>query len=196
MKIVETGWLYDCEQMVTGAARSRSRLRALFERMSLTGLILDVGGGTGAILPYLPSDSRYVCLDSDRLKLQRLRHCFPTAPAVLSDATRLAVRSESVDAVLAIALPHHLESVAFEQMLVETWRVLKPDGRFFLVEPIASARWTARLLWRLDRGSYPRACEELLAAVGRHLSVVHQERYSILHDYLIVVSAKAGSVSI
>jgi ubiquinone/menaquinone biosynthesis C-methylase UbiE len=192
MKIAESGWLYDWGQTVTGATRSRLRLKALFQRMLLRGLVLDVGGGTGAILPYLPKDSRYICLDSDRLKLQRLRHCFPAAPTLLSDATRLAIRSNSVDAVLAIALPHHLEGTAFERMLGETSRVLKPSGRLFLIEPLAAAQWTARLLWRLDRGSYPRACGELLAAVGRHLSVVYQERYSILHDYLIVVGVKGS----
>jgi hypothetical protein len=39
----------------------------------------------------------------------------------------------------------------------------------------------------MDRGSYPRTPEALIAAVERQFRIEHVERYSILHDYMLIV---------
>ena len=49
-------------------------------------------------------------------------------------------------------------------------------------------RWQSRLLWRLDRGAYPKTPEQLLAFLSEQFSIVHSERFSIYHEYLLAVA--------
>ena len=108
-----------------------------------------------------------MCLELEAPKPRRLMAKFPGTAATLSDASRLPVRTGSVENVLTIAVPHHLGNPAWELMLSETHRVLKPGGYLFLLEPLSTARWAGRMLWGLDRGSYPRTKEALLAILRR-----------------------------
>lgn len=188
MSLAENAAIYDLGQALTGASASRTRLARLFERMSISGRVLDLGGGTGSIQAYLPKGTQYICLDNEFPKLCRLRARFPGTAATLSDASCLPVRTGSIENVLTIAMPHHLEDRAWTLVLAEAQRVLRPCGYFFVVEPLKTTRWTGRVLWRLDRGSHPRARKDLLASIEKYFSIVYTDQYSILHDYFIAVS--------
>ncbi len=56
-------------------------------------------------------------------------------------------------------------------------------------------------MWRYDRGSHPREEPDLLAHIGRHFSVIHQEEASNLHLYVLyllspVVTAPAAAAEL
>jgi hypothetical protein len=48
----------------------------------------------------------------------------------------------------------------------------------------------ARLLWALDRGSYPRPSAQVRQALGRRLVLEHVETYSVRHRYLLCVGVR------
>ncbi len=136
MNLIANAAVYDFGQTLAGARASRTRLGRLFKSLSVSGRMLDIGGGTGSIQPYLTSGTAYMCLELEAPKPRRLMAKFPGTAATLSDASRLPVRTGSVENVLTIAVPHHLGNPAWELMLSETHRVLKPGGYLFLLEPL------------------------------------------------------------
>src|SRR5579864_3780765 len=151
MSLLSDPRLYDWVQNLTGAHRSRTRLKKYFDAFPLESVILDLGGGTGGIAPYLPKSSMYTCLDSDWAKLRGLRAASRDASAVLSDATNAPFRSGSIDIVLSIAVSHHLSDVQLDRMFAETRRVLKTGGQMLFLDALAEPRAATWLMWSIDR---------------------------------------------
>lgn len=187
MNLLSNPRLYDWIQIIAGVERTRLRLKRHFDTFTPGTYVLDFGGGTGSIAPSLPRNVQYFCLDIDAAKLAHLRSI-----AVVGDVTDAPIRSNSVDVVLSIAVSHHLSDEALDLMFSETRRILKNGGRLVFLDPLAGSRIAARLLWSIDRGAHPRSADALHIALNRHLTVVHQERHTIWHDYLTMIATKDG----
>lgn len=86
-------------------------------------LVIDVGGGRGRLRPFLPDSVNWVGVD---LSPTQLRDA--PGPVVRGDATRLPVRSGSVDAVTSLWMLYHLAEP--RRAIAEAHRVLKPGGVF------------------------------------------------------------------
>jgi SAM-dependent methyltransferase len=190
LSLLSAPWLYGAVQTLTGARHSRTRLQKHFDAFPSGALILDLGGGTGAIADYLPPGSKYICLDSDPAKLRGLRSARPQATAILSDATNVPVRSASIDAVLSIAVSHHLPDSALDGLFAETRRVLKSGGQLVFLDALAGPRLATRLMWGIDQGSHPRSAEALRVALGRRLTIVQEERHTLWHEYITIIGRK------
>jgi ubiquinone/menaquinone biosynthesis C-methylase UbiE len=115
------------------------------------GRVLEVGVGTGRNLPYHPPKSEVSAIDiSPRLLAKAARKARKNGQAVelgLMDAQRLAFADASFDSAAATfvfcSVPDPLAGLA------EVRRVLKPGGRFLLLEHV---RLKARILgWLMDR---------------------------------------------
>lgn len=132
----------------------------------LTGQVLEIGAGTGALLPRYASATRVLALDRNP---HMLRRAHPAARArsltelLLGDACWLPLAADSVDAVVSSLV---LCSVPRpEDALAELTRVLRPGGKLRLLEhvrsdraAVAAAQHLASPLWsrlaegcRLDR---------------------------------------------
>ncbi|MHB0963578.1 MAG: class I SAM-dependent methyltransferase [Gemmatimonadaceae bacterium] len=118
----------------------------------LTGEVLEVGAGTGAMLTHYPlTISRLVLVEPDRHMRRRLeakcrRMVLPTFE--VSDATidRLPLSDASLDAVVSALV---LCSVPSEHTaLAEIFRVLRPGGRLFFLEHVAADRLSSRFAWQ------------------------------------------------
>jgi SAM-dependent methyltransferase len=184
--IVARPAVYDLVQNLAGAQRVFAQVRPMLGEMQ--GVVLDVGAGTGALQPVLPRGSEYVWLDSDRRKLQGFR-ARSSSPAVLGDATALPFRDEGVDWATCAFVLHHLEDVALARLLDELRRVVR-HGAFF-IEPVPAPTLRSRVLWRYDRGRFPRSARELGQAVGERFSLSEQREVAGLHRYFAVSAAKA-----
>jgi len=77
-------------------------------------------------------------------------------------------------------------------VLRESVRVLKSGGRMFFLDPVlARDRMVWRMIWRLDRGSYPRTAEALRNVFSQHLRIAHWEQFAIHHEYVFGVGIRA-----
>ena len=192
-KAASVGWVYDLIQILAGVPFLESRLAALLS--DARGRVLDLGGGTGTLRGLLPPECSYTCLDNE---MPKLRRCSSRAPgsALLGDATQMPIESGSIDVVTAVFVTHHLTDDQFEEMLRESARVMKPEGLLVLMDPVwKPSRLPGRILWALDRGSWPRTGTQLRSTLERHFSIDGWKDLAIYHQYIIGVCRKKPASS-
>lgn len=134
--MIPAGWL--------GLNRARQRLVD-----GLSGRVLEVGAGTGLLLPvYPPGVSSIVAIDIDPGLLARARNRRPGVTLMQADVQRLPFPDGSFDAVVACLVFCTVEDPALG--LAEIRRVLRPGGQLRLLEHVRSPHPTvARLQDRL-----------------------------------------------
>ena len=189
-KIAAHPWVYDQIQVLAGREQVLNRiLRSTVALRAET--VVDVGGGTGAWRRLWPAGCRYVCLDIEMPKLKGFRSKVPSGFAVLSDATRMSIATESADVVTFIAVAHHLKDAMLDQVFEEALRILRVGGQLILLDPVLNRELLmGRILWRLDRGSYPRTGEELRKKMERRFKIVHWDKFAIYHEYILGIGVR------
>jgi SAM-dependent methyltransferase len=192
-QLASAGPVYDLIQTALGIKFLYSRIQRVLDANTGYRDVLDLGGGTGRIHALLDPGSKYYCLDNEAPKLLQFRKHTPNGMAILGDAARAPVASGSMDLVICVAVSHHLNDSELQRMLKETTRVLRPDGRLIFYDALWQPKWIpGRLLWSLDRGSYPRSKATLLNALAGHLRIFHQEEVRLAHQYVLLVASKTG----
>jgi ubiquinone/menaquinone biosynthesis C-methylase UbiE len=183
-------WIYDRIQAMAGAGVVNRHLAGALQPLVRPGLnVLDVGGGTGLARALFPADCRYVCLDSDPVKLKGFKQKYPDGISLLSDAAKMPVDSGSVDLVLCRFVTHHVPDDQLPDLFHESARVLKRGGRFIYVEAVrVDRRPLASLLWHYDRGAHPRREEEVRRRLQTNFEIEHWERFAVYHQYVVGVS--------
>ncbi len=183
-------WIYDRVQALAGAGIVNRHLASALHPLVRPGLnVLDVGGGTGLARALFPADCRYVCLDSDQVKLSGFKQKYPDGIAVQADGTHMPIDTASVDIVLCRFVTHHVPDDQLPALLREIARVVKPTGAFVYVEAVrVDRRPIASLLWRYDRGSYPRSEEEVQGRLREGFEIRSWERFAVYHQYVLGVA--------
>jgi ubiquinone/menaquinone biosynthesis C-methylase UbiE len=185
LELPGTERFYDLLQRVLGYDKAARRIEAALGD-TRGRVVLDVGGGTGNLLAYLARGTRYVCIDNDFAKLERLRDKRLEAAAILGDATRLPLLDKEVDDALCVAVTHHLSNDALPALVSELARVTR--GRVVVWDALREpSSIRGRLLWRIDRGSFPRTENDLRSFLEEGLDHVSSERLTIHHHYLLWV---------
>ncbi|HEX8823777.1 MAG TPA: methyltransferase domain-containing protein [Archangium sp.] len=116
------GWL--------GLNRARRRLV-----QGLSGRVLEVGTGTGLLLPsYPPSVSDVVAIDIDPEMLARARHRRSGVSLLQADVQRLPFPDASFDAVVSCLVFCSVEDPV--RGLAELRRVLRPGGQLRMLEHV------------------------------------------------------------
>jgi ubiquinone/menaquinone biosynthesis C-methylase UbiE len=73
-----------------------------------------------------------ICLDISKSMIyiakETLKRREVLGDAVIGDAIRMPIRSNSIDSVIAIALVHHLPKEFAQEFFNEVYRALKPRG--------------------------------------------------------------------
>lgn len=102
--------------------------------------VLEVGVGTGIHAQHLLKQSYGTCsytgvdLSTDMLDVARKRlHMYPDIQLLEMDGEHLSFPDNTFDSVFISGTLHHLED--FAQGVAELIRVLKPGGRFCIMEP-------------------------------------------------------------
>ena len=166
--------------LVAGFGRQRRRsLEVLALRPGER--VLLIGAGTGADLPYLPDGVEALATDLTPAMLDRARPKLrPGMEARVMDGQRLGLPDGSFDAVvLHLILAVMPDPVA---CLRETARVLRPGGRAVVFDKFlrrgARAGLSRRAVGAVSRllfSEVNRVLEDLLAASGAPLEIVHDE---------------------
>ena len=112
------------------------------------GDVLEIGGGTGANLPYYPDDARVTFLEPDRHMVKRLRRQISrqgrNAEIVQQFGESLPFADASFDTAVTTLV---LCTVRDPDAVVgEVRRVLRPGGAFFFFEHVVSPRSRGRWL--------------------------------------------------
>jgi SAM-dependent methyltransferase len=114
---------------------------------TLTGRVLDIGGGIGLTRHFLPADTRYVVVDPsldwlsvDWTALSDQFPCLSTPPCFVHGiGERLPFRDASFDSAVALWSLNHATDPA--TVFSEVARVLVPGGRFLAVLEDMIPRW-------------------------------------------------------
>ncbi|ALU40849.1 methyltransferase type 11 [Kocuria flava] len=139
---------------------------------ALTGDVLEIGGGSGAIAEEIVRTNHQVRMtttDPDPAMVSAARQRlagFSRAEARQADARHLSFEDASFDAVVSFLMLHHV--IAWEHAVGEVARVLRPGGSFVGYDLMASR--TTWWLHRIDRSPHrliePEALEPVLRQVG------------------------------
>lgn len=187
-RVVANTTVYDTVQVLAGSADLDRRLAANLGEIAVRPTILDVGGGTGLPPSLWPAGATYVCLDIDPVKLAGFRRKDRPGVALRGDATRLPLRTRSLDVVVCKNVTHHLSDAQLPPLFRESARVLKPRGRMLFIDAVqAPERWRSRVLWRYDRGAHPRMVETLRQAMAGEFDIAHWEVFANYHRYVFGV---------
>ncbi|RMF85726.1 MAG: class I SAM-dependent methyltransferase [Nitrospirae bacterium] len=135
-----TAWFYDLLDAPWERIYRRWRPRLLGD---LSGRVLEAGVGTGRNLPYYPPAVRVTAIDLCdamlRIARRRARRARCPVELRLDDATQLAtIADESQDWVVATFLCCVMPDDLQPGTLVQFRRVLRPGGRFRLLEILYS----------------------------------------------------------
>lgn len=178
--------VYDFTQWLAGASIGRKIILKEYASLPPTGRALDVGGGTGLSRPLLPEQWNYCCLDPDPQKLEGFRAKFPQDESVEASGCKIPLRDSSFDLVLMTAVSHHLTDEELEKSLSEISRVLRPQGMFLLLDAVWNpSNLRGRLLWSVDRGSFPKTEEALRNRLTRHFKIDRTRNWKIHHEYVL-----------
>ncbi len=188
--IVAIPFVYNCAQFVLGGRIMQKKFEDLCDGLQFgDGWVLDYAGGTGRSRPFLDKAKRYLLMDIDMVKIEGYKTKFDQDYACLCDVTAPPIQSNSADIIFARNLLHHLTTEQMDEMFEAIPRLLKSNGTLVITEPLAnSSRWIGRLLWRYDRGDYPKTIDMILERIKRSHTISHIEECTVLHDYLIVVA--------
>lgn len=125
--------LYDVFMMPLGWLGLTRARRHLVE--GLSGDVLEVGTGTGLLLPaYPPTVSSVTAIDIDPGMLARARRRRPEATLLEADVRSLPFPDGSFDAVVACLVFCSVEDPA--RGLAELRRVLRPSGQLRMLEHV------------------------------------------------------------
>jgi ubiquinone/menaquinone biosynthesis C-methylase UbiE len=186
MKLHEYKRNYDLEQTYWWFVGVRAMVKTLLSLSvgnGSVGKVLDIGCGTGALLDQLQTCSTEVWgvdVSPEALKYCSLRG---HAKLVLADATNIPFRSEYFDVVTAIGLIEHLEQDV--EFLVETKRLLKPNGVLILLTS------SFRSLWSMHDTANEHKRRYRLRSLNQRISEVGFEkvRFSHLNFFLFPIIA-------
>jgi ubiquinone/menaquinone biosynthesis C-methylase UbiE len=124
--------------------------------------ILDVGCSTGACSAAIieMKKNTYYGIDVNPDYIKRATQLFPDGNWQSLDARQLDFQSNSFDLAMYIGVLHHMSDELALACLMETHRVIKPQGRVLIAEPtFTPGCFLSNALLSIDRGKYIRNSE-------------------------------------
>ncbi len=186
--------IYDLSQKLAGGDFSQAVLKKELSILPKTGSALDVGGGTGLIRPLLPNTWKYTCLDNDPQKLSGFQKKFPSEKTIQASATKIPKPNNTYDLCILSAVSHHLQSSELDCALKEISRVLRPNGQLLFLDALLNPENVAgKILWALDRGSFPRAFNDLRRHLENDFVITRSKTWKALHEYALLFCRKKPS---
>lgn len=187
--LVSRPFIYDLVQNAAGRSVMVEKLKAVLPQVA-PGRVFDLGSAGGGLSGSLGLEP--VSLDIDARSVLSARRRRPDAVALVGDATELPFPARCFDLSLCVDVSHHLPETAWPRMLAELRRVTR--GTLIFLDAVRDdARALSRILWRYDRGRFPRRREEILEALGREFVVRKVVEFSVYHRYLLCVATPDSS---
>jgi ubiquinone/menaquinone biosynthesis C-methylase UbiE len=97
--------------------------------------IIDVGGGTGLIakvIRKMTQENDIVVIDLSRSMLQKVGD--PALSVIQGDVTSFPLKNETFTLAIMINTIHHIDEIKQRFALSEVFRILKKNGRIFIID--------------------------------------------------------------
>ena len=137
------------------------------------GPVLDVPCGTGIFSP-LFLNAYYTGIDASDVYVSYARRKYRDKRFEVMDALAMDLADDSFAAVLVVGFLHHLDESDVRRTLAEVRRVLRPGGRFLLIEDCPTrSRWNfgGRVLQSMDAGGRIRPAQWYANALREHFEI-------------------------
>lgn len=197
--------LFNLSQLlISGGQRATKRWAKAWLNARPEHRILDVGCGTGEFAPLFrlrnaagdarPDEgSRYlgVDLNAQYIEYARERHGGPGMAFAVVDATRMSFPAGSFDRALFVNCMHHFPDDLNRGVLREVARVLRPGGRFVLIDMVGDHSGHAqRFFLDRDRGEHLRSLARQLALVEECFDIEREATFDAGFTPQTIVSAR------
>lgn len=182
--ILDRPFFYELFNTVIGATHARTVLVQEHIRPKATDRVLDIGCGSGNMLPFLPN-CKYVGVDNNESYIDTARRRYgERAEFVLKRVNDLgAEHLGAFDVAIAVGLVHHLDDAEAVELFRVASNMLKPGGRFVSFEICYAPNQSnfERYLLSHDRGQFVRnESEYLRLAQSCFLKVTPRMRRGLL----------------
>ena len=151
------------------------------------GMWLDVGSSSGSFPDITGARAVPVQIDNDVRPLVLAKRRDSRSRVIEADASSLPFRAGAFDLTTCFAVSHHLDDATLRAALREIARVTTDCFVFFDAVWVES-RFLSRVLWRYDRGAFPRTREVLERELSRHFEISEQLTHRIAHEYWLAVA--------
>jgi len=95
--------------------------------------VVDIGGGTGFITKSIvDSVNSVIIVDFSKKMLMQLKN--PKIKPIQCDASRIPINDEVFDIAMLINVMHHIKRSEHDNVLAETYRILKKDGKILIID--------------------------------------------------------------
>ena len=187
--------LFDFYQAAVGANRAKQLFVSEWLRPGAGDRILDIGCGTGAVVPFLPEDVQITGVDISSAYIAAAKTRLASrATFLVGDAADLDLDlGGDFDVAYAFGVLHHLPDALATNLIEGAIRRLRPGGRFVSIDPtIAPGQgWASRWIVKSDRGRHVRSPEKIT-----ELFEPHKPRIEVRTDLLRIPFANVIAVLI
>lgn len=128
--------------------------------------ILDIGCSTGTAASQIVdfTKNKYVGIDIAARYVRYATKKFPTGTFKTMDARKMEFDAGTFDIAMFIGVLHHMNDETIIDCFREVRRVLKPNGKVIVAEPVFTPNeLMSNILLSLDRGEYIRESGEYIS---------------------------------
>jgi len=162
--------LFDAYQAAVGANNAKAVFVNEWLRPMPGDRLLDIGCGTGAIIPLLPAGTHTTGVDISAayIAAAKARHG-KSARFILGDASDPSVDlGENYDVAYAFGVLHHIPDALASSLISGAMKRLRPGGRFVSIDPtlVEGQGSVSRYIVKSDRGQHVRSPDQIRAVFG------------------------------
>ena len=155
-RILRLGFVYEALQIACGRDKAVSDILKKIP-IPPNSSVLDIGCGTGFLVPFLPHETMYtgIDLEPNYIKSGKLR--YPRMEFILGGCDQLDAHlkpKQTFDYVIALGLFHHTDDNVFLNSLASAKKHLNRGGQIIVFEPtyISGQGHISKWLMGKDRG--------------------------------------------